>query len=221
MNKTSSQRPNQGTDLSAIFNAAAQALAANQSSLNQADTANQNHGDNMVQAFSMIAQAMASQRGASPSAQLQQASEVLAQNATSGSGQLYAQGLAQAAQQFQGQSSVTPDNAMQLIQSLLGGGQASAPQGGAGLLGSLLGGQQSQLNNGAQPQGLDLNALLSAGMTFMSARQQGQDTVQAALTALMSGGPMAQSSHRQQSGQLVGNALLQAIGAMANSRQGK
>src|SRR6476661_9760391 len=158
MNKTSSQRPNQGTDLSAIFNAAAQALAANQSSLNQADTANQNHGDNMVQAFSMIAQAMASQRGASPSAQLQQASEVLAQNATSGSGQLYAQGLAQAAQQFQGQSSVTPDNAMQLIQSLLGGGQASAPQGGAGLLGSLLGGQQNQLNNGAQPQGLDLNA---------------------------------------------------------------
>ena len=66
MNKTSSQRPNQGTDLSAIFNAAAQALAANQSSLNQADTANQNHGDNMVQAFSMIAQAMASQRGTRP-----------------------------------------------------------------------------------------------------------------------------------------------------------
>ena len=217
MNKTSSQRSNQGTDLSGIFNAAAQALAANQSSLNQADTANQNHGDNMVQAFSLIAQAMASQRGAPPSTQLQHASEVLAQNANSGSGQIYAQGLAQAAQQFQGQSAVTPDNAMQLIQSLLGGGQAPAPQGGAGLLGSLLGG----LNNGAQPEGLDLGALLSAGMTFMSARQQGQDTVQAALTALMSGGPMAQSSHRQQSGQLVGNALLQAIGAMANSRQGK
>jgi len=217
MNKTSSQRSNQGTDLSAIFNAAAQALAANQSSLNQADTANQNHGDNMVQAFSLIAQAMASQRGAPPSTQLQHASEVLAQNANSGSGQIYAQGLAQAAQQFQGQSAVTPDNAMQLIQSLLGGGQAPAPQGGAGLLGSLLGG----LNNGAQPEGLDLGALLSAGMTFMSARQQGQDTVQAALTALMSGGPMAQSSHRQQSGQLVGNALLQAIGAMANSQQGR
>ena len=217
MNKTSSQRSNQGTDLSGIFNAAAQALAANQSSLNQADTANQNHGDNMVQAFSLIAQAMASQRGAPPSTQLQHASEVLAQNANSGSGQIYAQGLAQAAQQFQGQSAVTPDNAMQLIQSLLRGGQALAPQGGAGLLGSLLGG----LNNGAQPEGLDLGALLSAGMTFMSARQQGQDTVQAALTALMSGGPMAQSSHRQQSGQLVGNALLQAIGAMANSRQGK
>ena len=213
MNKTPSRRPKNGTDLSALFNVAAQALAANQSSLNQADAQNQNHGDNMVQAFQMISQAMASQRGAPPSTQLQHASDVLAQNATSGSGQVYAQGLAQAAQQFQGQNAVTPDNAMLLVQSLLGGGQQSAPQGGADLLGSLLGGQQGQQTNG-----VDLGALLSAGMTFMSAKQQGQDNVQAALTALMSGGPLAQSQHRQQSGQLVGNALLQAIAGMANRR---
>jgi hypothetical protein len=213
MNKTTSRQPRNGTDLSGLFNVAAQALAANQSSLNQADAQNQNHGDNMVQAFQMISQAMASQRGASPSAQLQHASEVLAQNATSGSGQVYAQGLAQAAQQFQGQNAVTPDNAMLLIQSLLGGGQQSTPQGGGDLLGSLLGGQQGQQTNG-----VDLGALLSAGMTFMSAKQQGQDNVQAALTALMSGGPLAQSQHRQQSGQLVANALLQAIAGMAKRR---
>ena len=213
MNKTTSRRPKNGTDLSALFNVAAQALAANQSSLNQADVQNQNHGDNMVQAFQMISQAMASQRGAPPTTQLQHASDVLAQNATSGSGQVYAQGLAQAAQQFQGQNAVTPDNAMLLVQSLLGGGQKSAPQGGADLLGSLLGGQQGQQTNG-----VDLGALLSAGMTFMSAKQQGQDNVQAALTALMSRGPLAQSQHRQQSGQLVGNALLQAIAGMAKRR---
>ncbi|HKG54761.1 MAG TPA: DAK2 domain-containing protein [Anaerolineales bacterium] len=213
MNKTTSRRPKNGTDLSALFNVAAQALAANQSSLNQADVQNQNHGDNMVQAFQMISQAMASQRGTPPSTQLQHASDVLAQNATSGSGQVYAQGLAQAAQQFQGQNAVTPDNAMLLVQSLLGGGQQSAPQGGADLLGSLRGGQQGQQTNG-----VDLGALLSAGMTFMSAKQQGQDNVQAALTALMSVGPLAQSQHRQQSGQLVGNALLQAIAGMAKRR---
>jgi hypothetical protein len=218
MNKTTSQRPKRGTDLSALFNMASQALAANQSSLNQADVENQNHGDNMVQAFNMISQAMASQRGAPPSQQLQHASEYLAQNATSGSGQIYAQGLAQAAQQFQGQSAITPDNAMLLIQSLLAGGQQSAQQGGADLLGSLLGGQQGQLNTGTQPEGLDLGALLSAGMTFMSAKQQGQDNVQAALSALMSAGPMAQKPHRQQSGQLVANTLLQAIAAMAKRR---
>ena len=213
--KTPSRPPARGTDLSALFNVAAKTLAANKSSLNQADAANQNHGDNMVQAFKMISQAMASQRGAPPSDQLRYASEYLGQNSNSGSAQVYAQGLAQAAQQFQGQSAVTPDNALTLIQSLLSGGQqAAVSQGGADLLGSLLGGQQPT----QQPQGIDLNALLSAGMTFMSAKQQGQDNVQAALAALMSAGPMAQSPHRQQSGQLVGNALLQAIAGMAKRR---
>ena len=120
MNKISSRPPKNGTDLAGLFNVAAKTLIANQSSLDQADADNQNHGDNMVQTFKMISQAMASQRGVPPSQQLQHASEYLTQNATSGSGQIYAQGLAQAAQQFQGQSAVTPDNAMMLIQSLLG-----------------------------------------------------------------------------------------------------
>jgi hypothetical protein len=213
MNKISSRRLQNGTDLAGLFNVAAKTLIANQASLNQADAENQNHGDNMVQAFKMISQAMASQRGAPPSQQLQHASEYLAQNAPTGSGQIYAQGLAQAAQQFQGQSAVTPDNALKLIQSLLGSGQQSSQQSSTDLLGSLLGGQQVQ-----QPQGVDLAALLSAGMTFMSAKQQGQDTVQAAITALMSSGPMAQRTHRQQSGQMVANALLQAIAGMSQRR---
>lgn len=213
--KTPSRPPARGTDLSALFNVAAKTLAANRATLNQADLENQNHGDNMVQAFKMISQAMASQRGAAPSDQLQYASEYLSQNANSGSAQVYAQGLAQAAQQFQGQQAITPDNAMLLLQSLLGGGQQSSSQSGADLLGSLLGGQQVP----QQTQGIDLAALVSAGLTFMSAKQQGQDNVQAALTALMSAGPMAQRPHRQQSGQLVGNALLQAIAGMAARRR--
>ena len=229
MNQTSAQR---GTDLSALFEVATQALAANQASLNRADTENQNHGDNMVQAFSMIAQSMANQRGSAPSTQLQHASEYLAQHAQSGSGQVYAQGLAQAAQQFQGQESVTPDNAMLLIQSLLGGGQQpssqagdllgsliggqqSAPQAGGDLLGTLLGGQQAQSSGGGLSDGIDMGDLLNAGMVFMNAKQQGQDNLQAALSALMSAGPMGQKPHRQQSGQLVANALLQAVAGMS------
>jgi hypothetical protein len=60
--------------------------------------------------------------------------------------------------------------------------------------------------------------LLNAGMSFMNAKQQGQDNMQAALTALMSAGPMGQKPHRQQSGQLVANALLQAISGMRRRR---
>src|ERR671912_1049766 len=172
--KTPARPPARGTDLSALFNVAAKTLAANRATLNQADLENQNHGDNMVQAFKMISQAMASQRGAAPSDQLRYASEYLSQNANSGSAQVYAQGLAQAAQQFQGQQAITPDNAMLLLQSLLGGGQQSSSQSGADLLGSLLGGQQVP----QQTQGIDLAALVSAGLTFMSAKQQGQDNVQ-------------------------------------------
>jgi hypothetical protein len=222
-------------DLSSLFNVAAQALTANQASLNQADTENQNHGDNMVQVFNMISQAVASQQGASPSQQLSNASQYLAQHGTSGSAQVYSQGLAQAAQQFQGQSAVTPDNAMTLVQSLLGGGQAAPSQGadllgsllGSGgqsqsstqagdLLGSLLGGQSAPQGGGQQDSGsgIDLGDIVNAGMSFMNAKQQGQDNLQAALTALMSAGPMAQKPHRQQSGQVVANALLQVIGSM-------
>jgi hypothetical protein len=236
-----------------LFNMATQTLAANQSSLNQADTENQNHGDNMVQAFNMITQALASQQGAAPSKQLKYASKVLAQNATSGSAHVYSQGLAQAAQQFKGQRTVTPDNAMMLIQALLGGGQQpaqqaglgtlmgggqaaqSAPQGtdllatllggqsaqsapqGGDLLGTLLGGQSAP-QGGQQGSGIDIGDVMNAGMAFMNAKQQGQDNLQAALTALMSAGPMAQKPHRQQSGQLVANALLQAVAAMASRK---
>ncbi len=55
-----------GVDMSALFGAAAKALAANKASLNQADAENHNHGDNMVQVFNMISQVIASQQGASP-----------------------------------------------------------------------------------------------------------------------------------------------------------
>jgi len=231
------QEQTRGMDLSSLFNVAAQALSANQASLNQADVENQNHGDNMVQVFNMISQVMANQPGVSPSQQLNSASQYLAQNGTSGSAQVYSQGLAQAAQQFQGQSAVTPDNAMMLVQSLLGGGQAAPSQGadllgsllgGGGqsqsstqagdLLGSLLGGQSAPQGGVQQDSGIDLGDILNAGMSFMNAKQQGQDNLQAALTALMSAGPMAQKPHRQQSGQVVANALLQVIGNMAKQK---
>lgn len=217
--KTTASAAARGTDLAALFNVAAKTLAANRSALNEADTENHNHGDNMARSFKMIAQAMAQQRGAAPSQQLQYASQYLAQNADNGSAHVYAQGLAQAAQQFQGQQAVTPDNALLLLQALLGGGQQPSSQGGMDVLASLLGGEQAeQVQQTQQSQGIDLSALISAGLTFMSAKQQGQDNVQAALTALMSSGPMAQRPHREQSGQLVANALLQAIAGMAKRK---
>jgi len=80
----------------------------------------------------------------------------------------------------------------------------------------LLGGTQTAQQSGNQGQdGLDLGDVLNAGMAFMNAKQQGQGTLQAGLSALMAAGPLGQKPHRQQSGQVVGNALLQAISGMS------
>lgn len=201
-------QPSQGMDLASLFNTAVQALTANRGTLNQADAYNQNHGDNMVQIFDMITQALSSQKGAPPSQQLAHASQYLAVHGTSGSAKAYSEGLARAARQFEGQKSITPDNAMMLVQSLLGGGmpagQGSGQSGGA--LDAIM-----DLTKGERLDANDVGALLNAGMAFLGAKQQGQDNMQAAISALISGGPMGQSPHRAQSGELVANALMQAI----------
>ena len=210
----------QGIDLAQLFGAAVQALAANQGSLNQADSANGNHGDHILQTFQLITQALSATQGKPPAEQLAYASNQLAGHAKiSGSAGMYAKGLAQASQQMKGQSAVTPDLAMSLVQTLLGGGQAQQPaaqqNSGADLLGALLGGQPQQQSGGNAQTGLDMGDLLNAGLSFMQAKQQGKDNLSAAVSAFMSASPLGQQPHRQQSGEVVTTALLQAISMMA------
>ncbi len=231
-------------DLINLFQAVTQTLDSNRQSLNQADTYNHDHGDNMVQAFQTITQALQQKKGAAPAAQLSHASKVLAQQ-KSGSAKLYAQGLAKAADKFKGQSQVTPDNAMMLVQALLGADQppAQTQQGGAGdLLSALLGAagqpQPAQQQSGAgdllgallgaatqtqapagQPQGSDgigMDDLLNAGAAFLSTKARGGSNLEAAINALVQSSVIGGSAaHRSQSGALVVNALLQAISAMS------
>ncbi|MFN8425192.1 MAG: hypothetical protein U0X87_02895 [Anaerolineales bacterium] len=99
---------------------------------------------------------------------------------------------------------------MMLVQSLLGGGQPAPQQqsGGADFAPVPPGAMtQSQRSQGQQDSGIDAGDLLNAGMAFMNAKNQGQDNLQAGLSALMAAGRSGQSSHRQQSGQVVGRAL--------------
>ncbi len=237
-------QPNQ-LNLANLFKSVAGSLSTQKENLNHADTINHDHGDNMVEVFNVISQAMQAKKDADPADQLEYASQLLRQQ-KSGSAQVYAQGLSQASQEFQGQKKISPDNAINLIQALLGGGQASTaqPQSGMGnLLGSLLGGgttvtQQPQsgasdllgmlLGGGnqaqAQPQnpqastGLDAGDLLNAGMAFMNTKSQGGNNMQAIVNALVSSSAMGNSEHRSQSGALVVNSILQAIGGMSGNK---
>src|SRR5512138_773201 len=96
--------PQNSLDLAGIFGMITQSLAENQQSLNQADTYNQDHGDNMVQTFQTITSALQQKSGSSDSTALRYAASQLSRKTTSGSGQLYAQNLAQAADRLKGKS---------------------------------------------------------------------------------------------------------------------
>jgi hypothetical protein len=229
-------------DLGKLFQTVTGTLAKNKESLNEADTTNHDHGDNMVNTFEVITRAMKEKQGADPADQLAYAAELLRQQ-KSGSAQLYAKGLSQASQEFQGQQ-VTSGNAMTLIQALLGGGQAPVQQqqqqdGGLGnVLGSLLGGgtqqQQQQggglgnvlgslLGGGSQQSqqqsnnGLDIGDILNAGMAFMNTKSRGGSNIEAIVNAVVSSSAMG-GSYRSQSGSLVANALMQAVQGMVNKR---
>jgi hypothetical protein len=55
-------------NLAKVFGSVASALAGNQEALNQADTFNHDHGDNMVEVFEVVTQAMKEKKGASAAA---------------------------------------------------------------------------------------------------------------------------------------------------------
>jgi hypothetical protein len=215
----------QSIDLAKLFGTVASTLATNKEQLNQADTYNHDHGDNMVEIFEVITQAMKDKKGGNPADQLAYASQILRQR-QSGSAQVYAKGLSQASKEFKGQA-VTTDNAMTLIQSLLGAGQAAPTQAQGGIGGDLLGSLLDGLGGGAStPQaqqdgspGIDMGDILNAGMAYMNTKQRGGSTAEALINALVQGSAMADSPHRSQSGALVVNTLLQTINAMANKRK--
>ena len=277
-----STTPTSQADLAKLFSAVTRKLQENQSTLNSADEYNHNHGDNMVETFQTITKAVREKKASPPSEQLAYASQQLNQKAQSGSAKLYSEGLEHASARFQGQKGINADNALQLVQTLMGGqptgGQAQAPSAGSGmtdllgsllggqsptvqpsssgqasdgmsdLLGSLLGGQSptaqpsssgqssdgmadmlgsllggqssaSQSQGAQQTGGIDMNMLLNAGMTFFQARQQGAEPVQAIVQALMSGSQMNNTSHREQSGQLVASTLINVIGSMLGGKK--
>lgn len=191
-------------DLSSIFQAVTRTLSDNQSELNAADGYNGDHGDNMVNIFSMVTEAVSEKKDANTSEQLAYASQLLSQQ-KSGSAQAYSKGLASAAEQFEGQS-LTADGVMPLLQSLLSAGEKPAESEGSlqGLLGGLLGGDED---------GLDAGDLLNVGMSFFSAKNRGKSTQEALIEAVTSASPMSQTPHRAQSSKMVANTILDLIGS--------
>jgi len=225
----------QKMDLAGIFQAVTQSLAENQHTLDQADDYNHNHGSNMVQTFQTVTNALEKKRDASDSAALAYAAKAVAKQANSGSSQLYAQNLAQAATHFKGKR-VDERGALDLLQTLIGG--QSSGGGGGDLLGSLLGGMSGApagapatqapqwQGNQSAPGGNLLGALLGGmgGGSGQQAPQAGGGDLLGALLGGMggtSGGSASQQQGAAQQGGLnLGNLLQGALAYMQASQGG-
>jgi hypothetical protein len=195
-------------DLLSLFQTVAGALEDNQDSLNKADTHNGDHGDNMVEIFNMVANAVGEKSKGSASAQLKSAGKAL-KKTKSGSAQVYADGFLEAANTFEDQP-ITTDNAMALIQTLMGGGSAGTSSSGSGLvdmLGGMLGGEDDKL---------DAGDLLNAGLAFLSAKERGGSTSEALIEAVISNSPLGEVPHRAQSSQVVVSTILENLGSFVN-----
>lgn len=198
-------------DLSTIFNEVAKTLVQNQADLNAADTYNHDHGTNMVQTFKTVQKAVAKQKDKPVSEQLAYASETLKKKSTSGSAQIYAEGLANAATQFQGKE-LTRSTAGTLINAMMGmqGGSSSPTSASGGLLGSLLGG----LTGASQPQtqsgGGDLLGSLLGGLTGQQQAPQTQQSSGGAgdlLSTLLGGQQQSGSASQGGAGDLLSTLL--------------
>ena len=231
--------PASGVDLASVFNAVTKAIVGNQASLNEADTYNHDHGDNMVKNFKVISKAMKKKKGAAPSEQLAYASEVLSQSSSSGSARLYAQGLAQAAAQLQGQRAVNSQNAMSLVQALMGSGQAAqssqpTPTNTTGhLSGALLGGgipaphsSQPAQSQSSDPLGGIMGAMLGGGASAPQAAQpaesQSSDMLGGLMGALLGGGgsaPQVSQPAEPQSSDMLGGLMGALLGGGASAPQ--
>jgi hypothetical protein len=199
-------------DLASIFQGVVGALQENKEDLNQADEYNHNHGDNMVDIFNLITNAVAEKQDAGAAGQLAHASE-LVKEIDSGSAQVYARGLSQAAEQFKDRA-LTQENAVDLLSALLNAGEAplQQEQSGSGMLGSLLsglaGGEEDE-----QDKGLDAGDLLGAGLRFFQSKQRGESNMEALMDAIVHSSSVGQVPHRAQSGKVVAETLISLLGA--------
>jgi hypothetical protein len=205
-------------DLAKLFGTVAKTMVQNQSSLNAADDYNHDHGDNMVEVFDVITKAMKEKSTATPAQQLAYASQLLEQKTKSGSGKLYAENLKDASAQLGTAKKVTPDNAMTILQSLLGAkgtipaqSQSQGGSLGGDLLGSLLGAATGSSSGSSAGTGGDLLGSLLGGLTGAGAgsgsqtgQQQGIDIGQ----LLNAGMTFAQA---KQSGKSNLDAILNAV----------
>jgi hypothetical protein len=205
-------------DLGSLFKSVTEQLTDQKEALNESDTYNHDHGDHMVNIFDLVQKAVTKKEDKPVSEQLKYASQVVEEEAHSGSAKLYSQGLASAAKNFSGEN-LNQDTIGLLVKSLLNAEKPQEkpkPKSSGGLLGSLLSGLTGQSAASEADQGLGVDDLIKAGLAFYQSKQEGDSNTEAALDALMAASPLGQSDHRKQSGSIVASTIMNFASSFMN-----
>lgn len=208
----------QDIQLSSIFKEVTKVLKANRQELNDADEYNHNHGSNMVKTFSLLQKAVQSVKDKPVAEQLDHASKTLRDKSTSGSAQLYADGLAQASREFVGKE-LNAGTAGTLVNALMGMGDSPERGGGdflSALLGNLTKPKEEAAPSPAQPE--DLLGSLIGGLTGQQSPAQAPAQTNDILNSLL-GGLGAQQQASPQSQQTGGDLLGSLLGGLTSQQQ--
>jgi dihydroxyacetone kinase-like protein len=195
-------------DIANLFGAALNAVNDNREQLNGMDETNHpNHGDNVAHNLGIVKSTLESQQSQTPSDALRLAAQRLNEQGRGSTAPQYAQGLQQAANQFQGQQSLSNEDMGLLLHSMLGAGSQQP-----GAMGAMLTGQTQQ----AAPGSGDLvSKLAPAAMEFMRAKSSGASTqsaaMQAAMRAVMGGNPLQASTPGGASGGLIAQSIMKSL----------
>lgn len=205
--------------LSSIFKEVTKVLKENCQDLNDADDYNHNHGSNMVNTFSLLQKAVKSVKDKPVAEQLEHASKTLRAQSTSGSAQLYADGLERASHEFVGKE-LNDSTAGTLVNAMMGMG-GSSERGGSDFLSALLGNLTKPKEESApapeQPDNLLgslVGSLTGQQQTQPQAQQPGGDLLGSLLGGL--GGQQESTPQAQQPG---GDLLGSLLGGLTGQQQ--
>jgi hypothetical protein len=229
-------------DLPTLFSRAATVLDERRESLNQADEANHDHGDHMVEIFQIAVKAAKEERAGMAEA-MQRAADLLQARSGNGSAQVYARGLTVLAAHFMARG-IGLDDLVPYVRNYLrekkesdqqdAGQPAPASEdsdvensaSSGDVLKALLSAlaewervEASQLESGPGEtvggkagSGLDMGYLFGVGMAYMQAKQKGGSRLDILSETVVSASPLAKVPHRHQSGVIAVRSLLEAMG---------
>jgi hypothetical protein len=211
-------------EVSSLFQSVLDLLIQKQPELNQADPYNLDHGDHMVEIFRIAVHAAQEKQSASLAEAMEYASQLLMRCEENGSAQVYAHGLTCLAEQFS-QRQINLDDLAPYAQVAISGkkqenGSSNGGRSGdilKALLSALAEWERLETEQPGSNRGVDLGYLLGVGMAYLQAKQKGGDRLRVLAETVVSSSPLGRVPHRHQSGLLVVQQIVQALGDLPAS----